>query len=73
MANKSRASVEKVAMVQNKPAIPDQFKLIKLLELIGNDRAYTVISHKGNTWVLHFEGDYDHTIITLEGEKPEIN
>ena len=57
----------KTTMVQPKPANPDLLELLKLLELMGNNRAYTVINHDDNTWVVHFEGDTDHTIITIKG------
>jgi hypothetical protein len=63
---------KKTALVQPKPAIPDHLKLIKALELIGNDRAYTTISQKGNTWEIQFEGDEHSTVITFEGEKTKI-
>jgi hypothetical protein len=81
--SKPRASVGKIAMVQpkprvpsgtprvpsGKPAKPDQMKLIKILELIGNDRAYTVLSHIGKTWVIQFKGDAGPTTITINGDK----
>jgi hypothetical protein len=76
-SSKSRVSAE--AMVKptprvpsGKPAKPDQMKLIKVLELLGNDRAYTVISQVGKTWLIQFEGDVGPTTITFEGENPEI-
>jgi hypothetical protein len=57
------------AMVKPKPAIPE---ISSVLELIGEDRAYTIIKQSGKTWIIHFEGDYEPTTITFEGEKPEI-
>ena len=57
----------KTTMVQPKPANPDLLELLKLLELMGNNRAYTVINHDYKKWVVHFEGDTDHTIITIKG------
>jgi hypothetical protein len=56
----------KVAMVQPRPKAPDLFEL---LELIGNDRAFTVISHKVNTWVIHFEGDDKPKNIIFDGDR----
>ena len=44
-----------------KHAVPT---LEHILKQLGNDRAYTVISHKGNTWVIHFEGDAAPKTIT---------
>jgi hypothetical protein len=71
--------VKKIAMVQPKPVgadgirpdgkrpTTDALDLIKILELMHNNRAYTVISHEGNTWVVHFEGDVEHMTITKQG------
>jgi hypothetical protein len=62
-----------VAMVQPAPKEPGSaIKLAMALQILGNDRAYTVISVKGNTWTVHFEGDSEPKIITFEDEKPEM-
>jgi hypothetical protein len=64
---------KKRAMVQPAPKVPGSAaKLAVALQIIGNDRAYTVISVKGNTWTVHFEGDSEPKIIVFEGEKPEV-
>jgi len=64
---------KKISMVQPRPANPDMLKLLKLLKLMGNNRAYTVISRGGSmtrpTWVIHFEGDKGPTKISLQGDK----
>ena len=82
MARRVRAVREPpIAMVQPAPRVPsgkpDQplgttVQLAKLLQMIGNDRAYTVINHEGNVWTLMFEGDYAPTVLRFEGEKPEV-
>jgi hypothetical protein len=63
---------KKIAMVQPPLSYPKLTNLIKLLDALNNDRAYTVISHKGKTWEIHFEGD-EESMILFEGEKPETN
>jgi hypothetical protein len=64
---------KKRAMVQPAPIVPGTaLKLAMALKIIGNDRAYTVISIKGNTWTVHFEGDTEPKTIIFEGEKPEV-
>ena len=72
---------KKQAMVAPVPRSPGkkQIKsrsLAEALFLLGNDRAYTVISRGDSDgspyWVIHFEGDTQPITITLEGEKPEI-
>ena len=72
---------KKTAMVAPVPRSPSKKpvkprSLEEMLFLLGNDRAYTVISSgdsKGSPyWVIHFEGDTEPITITLEGEKPEI-
>jgi hypothetical protein len=45
-------------------------RLAEILQLFGNDRAYTLVSFDGEYWVVHFEGDADHSMIKFEGEKP---
>jgi hypothetical protein len=69
------------AMVKPKPrgpsshpvgAVRESPSLEQILERMGNDRAYTVISHTGNTahssecWVVHFEGDAVPKTITAD-------
>jgi hypothetical protein len=66
----ARAMVKPTPRVPSgKPATSDQMKLIKVLDLIGNDRAYTVISQAGKIWTIQFEGDAGPTTITFDGEK----
>ena len=59
---------KKTAMVQPTPVGPVRKSptLEQILKRLGNDRAYTVISHKGNTWLVHFEGDTKPTTITAD-------
>lgn len=80
---KKAPSNKKVAMVAPVPAKPsrvpppskpaDQLELPITIEGIlyslGNTHAYTVISQKGNSFLVHFEGYYDHSTIKLEGGK----
>ena len=71
VGSKQRSSAStKVAMVAPKPKDPS---LIDLLEMLGNDRPYTVISHHGNTWVIHFSGDDQPKKLIYDGVKPEIS
>jgi hypothetical protein len=51
------------------PSLGTTAQLAWLLQQMGNNRAYTVQSHAGNTWVIMFEGDYAPTVLTFEGEK----
>jgi hypothetical protein len=60
---------KKKALVKPKPASPE---MAAILELLGEDRAYTIIRKSDKVWIIHFEGDTGPTTITLEGEKPEI-
>jgi precorrin-6B methylase 1 len=63
----------KKAMVQPAPMVPGSAaRLAMALQIIGNDRAYTVVSIKGNTSTVHFEGDTEPKVIVFEGDKPEI-
>lgn len=73
--------VKKTAMVQPAPTVPGtaahvpssaSVKLAMALQIIGNDRAYTVINIEGNIWTVHFEGDIEPKVITFEDEKPEM-
>ncbi len=61
-------------MVQPKPSSPlqglpataiagEDKNLQMLLTLLGNNRAYTILGHKGNGWLLHFEGDYQDSLV----------
>jgi hypothetical protein len=61
---------KKRSMVQPPPIGP-AVQLALLLQKIGNDRAYTVLSHEGNTWTLHFEGDHAPTVLLFDDDKPE--
>jgi hypothetical protein len=64
----AKAMVKPVPRVpSNKPAKPRT--LDELLKLIKNDRAYTVIKHTGNTWIIQFEGDPGPMTIGIEGDK----
>jgi len=75
MAKKHRvAMVTPVPQTGNRPVIrgPSSARLAVALQLLGNDRAYTVVGIKGNTWIVHFEGDTKPTVIDFEGDKPEI-
>lgn len=67
-----------IAMVKPPPsklpadAVPS-LDLAMVLQQLGNDRAYTVISSHGNSWKVHFEGDaWAKTIRVVKG-KPEIS
>lgn len=60
------------AMVKPRPIQPKLAKprtLDELLKLIKNDRAYTVLKHTGNTWIIQFEGDPGPKTIVIEGDK----
>jgi hypothetical protein len=62
--------VSMVAPVPAKPAAP--LHLEDILKLLGNDRAYTVIITKPNSFKVHFEGDYKVSTIKLVNGKPVI-
>ncbi len=47
-------------------------ELRSILELFGNTRSFTLISKKKHRWVIHFEGDYEHTIVPVVDGKPEM-
>jgi hypothetical protein len=69
MPSKSNKGLQPLAMVKPPPkksSIETQHaaSLEEILQRLGNDRAYTVISHKGNSWVIHFEGDESPKTIT---------
>jgi hypothetical protein len=64
----AKAMVKPVPRVpSDKPAKPRT--LDELLKLIKNDRAYTVLKHTGNTWIIQFEGDPGPKTISIEGDK----
>jgi hypothetical protein len=52
------------------PTVGAAVQLALMLQHLGNNRAYTVISHEGNVFTVHFEGDYAPTVLIFEGEKP---
>ena len=63
------------AMVKPAPAGPspsELHRLASILEMFGNDRAYTVIHASKKSWTVMFEGDYTPRVITFEDEKPVI-
>jgi hypothetical protein len=76
MAKKSvraKPSSRPVAMVAPPPAKPlPSLTLEEILNLAGNDRAYTVISSHGHIWKVHFEGDYKPSLVNMEKGKPVI-
>ena len=62
---------KKTAMVQPPPSrvvVRNPPSLEDILKRLGNNRAYTVISHKDNVWLVHFEGDTAPKTIT-SGDK----
>jgi hypothetical protein len=64
------AAKKKVAMVQPRPARPaKKADLIDVLQQLGNDRPYFVISSKVDSWVVHFSGDSKPSMIVLVGGK----
>ena len=71
------AKSKKVAMVAPKPAQPkdhtdlpgDAPSLATVLQQLGNTRAYTVIRSHGNSWRVHFEGDFKpSTVAVVKGK-----
>lgn len=75
MSPKSNKGLQPLAMVKPIPRVPSGPPvgarhvlptLESILKKLGNNRAYTVISHKGSTWVVHFEGDAVPTTITAD-------
>jgi hypothetical protein len=63
---------KKTAMVAPRPSKPAQLKLEELLQLAGNNRAYTVIGQHGNVWRVCFEGDYSPSTVKIENGKAVI-
>lgn len=51
------------AVLRDSP-LCDRPSLEAILKKRGNDRAYTLISHEADSWVVHFEGDASPTKIT---------
>jgi hypothetical protein len=47
-------------------------KLAQVLQLLGNDRPYTVIRSHGNTWRVLFSGDYGLSTVKIVDGKPVI-
>ena len=68
MAKKSNKGLQPIAMVAPRPkgpadAVPS-LDLATVLQQLGNNRAYTVISPVGsNSWIVHFEGDIKSSMI----------
>jgi hypothetical protein len=81
MANKGsppkRAKVAMVAPVPVKPSAlsnhPEVNSLVEALQLMGNDRPYTLIRSHGNSWKVHFLGDTLPTVIKIVNGKPVIS
>lgn len=59
-------AVSPAASLAVSPAASPPASLEEILHRMGKNRAYTVISHKGNAWLVHFEGDSKPTTITVE-------
>jgi hypothetical protein len=62
----------KTAMVAPPPAKLETLTLEEVLQLAGNTRAYTVICVHGNTWRVHFEGDYARSTVKIVSGKAVI-
>jgi D-alanyl-D-alanine carboxypeptidase len=68
-----QVSSSRLAMVAPPPAKPSKvLSLAEILKLLGNDRAYTVIISKPNSFKIHFEGDRTMSTIKLVNGKPVI-
>jgi hypothetical protein len=73
MARKSNKGFQPLAMVAPVPSMPAApLQLEDILKLLGNDRAYTVIISKPNSFKIHFEGDRTISTIKLVNGKPVI-
>jgi hypothetical protein len=48
---------------------PKKADLADVLQQLGNDRPYFVISTKVDSWVVHFSGDSKPSMIVLVGGK----
>ncbi len=67
----------KQAMVAPPPDKPGMIagsaeKLAYLLQQLGNTRPYTFIRSHGNTWRVHFAGDYVASTVKYVDGKPVI-
>jgi hypothetical protein len=61
---------KKVAMVAPPPVKPkEKPDLVEVLQQLGDDRPYCVISTKVDSWVVHFSGDSKPSMIVLVGGK----
>ena len=72
---------KKASMVAPKPRGPiaaadelNQLQLVDtslavVLSSLGNDRSYVLISQRPNGWLIHFEGDYDHSLVEYKNGK----
>jgi hypothetical protein len=71
VGSKQRCSASsKVAMVAPVPAKPkEKPDMVEVLQQLGNDRPYFVISTKADSWVVHFSGDSKPSMIVLVGGK----
>jgi hypothetical protein len=72
-------TTSKIAMVQPKPASPEQtamkgaeVTLEYVLELLGNNRPYTILRRHGNSWRIHFYGDPAPCTVKWQDRKPVI-
>ena len=55
------------------PEPPDPERPLKdVLEMFGNDRAYSFLGFVKGGWRVHFAGDAKNSIVTFEDEKPVI-
>jgi hypothetical protein len=69
----SKPAARPVAMVTPPPTKPlPSLTLEEILNLAGNNRAYSVISSHGHIWKVHFEGDYKPSLVNMEKGKPVI-
>lgn len=75
MSKHKKGSQSKVAMVAPTPRAPGFSKerqLAEILDMFGNDRAYTLLRYHGNVFKVLFEGDSEPSIVKLEDGKPVI-
>jgi hypothetical protein len=65
---------KKVPMVAPKPFMiaGGVDKLAEVLQQLGNTRSYTLIRSHGNTWRVHFAGDYVLSTVKYVYGKPVI-
>ncbi len=69
VSTKKAPSNKKVAMVAPPPSKAVKADLVDVLQLLGNDRPYFVISSKADSWIVHFSGDSKPSMIVLVGGK----